>query len=93
VRPLVKVSELGRCCFSQGHFPSNIVIHIRDNIVIHLHSAQSFVYAQVSVGNEVECVKVWEMNSILRVTRNHRYIGEGGANGFREMRRLIRELR
>jgi len=31
------------------------------------------------------------MNRTLRVTQNHPYIGEGGANGFREMQRLIRE--
>jgi hypothetical protein len=31
------------------------------------------------------------MNHTLRVTRNHPYIEEGGANYFREIRCLIRE--
>jgi len=30
-----------------------------------------------------------EMNSTLRVTLSHPYIGESGANDFREMQRLI----
>lgn len=34
------------------------------------------------------CKSVWKMNCILKVTRNHPYIG-GDANYFRKMRRLI----
>jgi len=37
------------------------------------------------------CKSVWKMNRTLIVTRSHPYTKEGGASGFREMRRFIKE--